>query len=289
MDSNPASEPDLELLDEPEIELETDAPAAVARSRLLTMPAAVVPIFVFLHIPKTAGTTLRYVFKRMFGAYYHVHAERKSLDKAYAHDPAFYDDKLMLAGHFARGGPIVRAIDGRRPVFVTVMRDPVKRVISYYDYLLKKEDHPMHADVVGRSLRDAFAAECRFRNACINQQLRITFGPNGDTEAEEALHADNYIIGRSDNLAVLAEAVSAVSGITPVPPIPTLNLRRESEWGDVVRASEQPDIEEARALIREANALEYAFFDRFEGDLIVNTALKNLARPRLRRLKRPQP
>lgn len=110
---------------------------------------------IFLHVPKAAGTTLQEIIVRQYpggkgfrftGA---PEREREFLAMSDA-ERAAYD---VLTGHVAYG--IHRHVPGS-PVYVTMLRDPVERIISHYYFVLRKPDHYLHDLVAGgrMSLRD---------------------------------------------------------------------------------------------------------------------------------------
>jgi hypothetical protein len=249
------------------------SPAAPAARHILSVPACAVPIFVFLHIPKTAGTTMRGVFNEMFGTYFHLfiakHDEKRDESgRRLFEQPDYFDNIMMLAGHFPRSHAVVRAIAGRRIVFVSVMRDPVKRVISHYDYLRRMPWHPLHHEIGDRTLLQAFSAQGQFRRVCENEQLRIMFGNTPGTGHEAVLAQGNHIIGTLENLAEIAQAVAALSGMPPAPEIPRYNQIEDLRGKTIVRAKDQPDFAEAVEMIRAANEAECVFYDRVKNKMI---------------------
>ena len=89
-------------------------------------------MIVFVHVPKTAGTTFRFVLENTFGIH-HCHAthnhkdlfEQTDLDFA----QGFFPGLRSIAGHNLVDPPRLAFPD---PFFITLLRDPVSRVISHY-------------------------------------------------------------------------------------------------------------------------------------------------------------
>jgi hypothetical protein len=93
---------------------------------------------IFLHVPKTAGTTMRSIIERQYPAanlYYvydgagcfHTTSDLKTLTE---------DEKkkiLVYAGHVSYG---VHNVIARPSSYYAMLRDPVDRVISYYHHIM---------------------------------------------------------------------------------------------------------------------------------------------------------
>lgn len=108
---------------------------------------------IFLHIPKTAGTTLNYVLQRQYCGRNAIH----TLDGPEPEHAVQQLDKLpsaqrqaiqLLRGHCAYGAHRFLAEPSS---YFTLLRDPIDRVVSHYYYVLHTERHPDHADLVERN------------------------------------------------------------------------------------------------------------------------------------------
>jgi hypothetical protein len=103
---------------------------------------------VFLHIPKTAGTTLASALQWNYPPYRTLHIDLlgRPLEELEAVPVEERSRLSLLHGHFAYG--IHRYVP--RPCrYVTVLREPIPRVISAYKHVLRRPQHELHGQVVG--------------------------------------------------------------------------------------------------------------------------------------------
>ena len=104
--------------------------------------------YYFLHIPKTAGTTFRFMLydyfeqAEIYPNYYELTVKQRSKyygwkDFNKQKDQLFHNGKRLLIGHF--GWAVMRHFTAHKPNTLTFLRDPVKRVKSAIIYLRKKD------------------------------------------------------------------------------------------------------------------------------------------------------
>lgn len=108
---------------------------------------------IFLHIPKAAGTTLNRVIERQYperatfsidgGNVYESIEEFKSLSNEQR------DGFLCLKGHMPFGLHLYMA---QPCAYITLLRDPVDRMISHYYYVLRTPNHYLYEQVVSREM-----------------------------------------------------------------------------------------------------------------------------------------
>ena len=107
---------------------------------------------IFLHIPKAAGTTMRYILRNNYpwreclevknvtrSDRYFIRMDRMSRRRRLS----------VVMGHFGYG--IHKYIHGDFQ-YLTMLRDPVQRVISIYFFILRKKDHRLHQAVTSRHM-----------------------------------------------------------------------------------------------------------------------------------------
>ena len=97
------------------------------------------PVY-FLHIPKTAGTSLRGYLEHVFGP------EQVSPPLLWDHVVRETPDRMMsrwpvIVGHF---GGLLPLWLGRWPRIITMLRDPRARSLSHINHVKRDEQHPLH-------------------------------------------------------------------------------------------------------------------------------------------------
>ncbi|MEP7358836.1 MAG: sulfotransferase family 2 domain-containing protein, partial [Anaerolineales bacterium] len=118
------------------------------------------PTLFFLHVPKAGGTTFHQIIARQFpaGAAYNLYAySTAKAVTAYKQLPLEQRRAYRLVkGHMPFG---LHEFAGRPSTYITILRRPVERVVSYYYYVLASPEHYLHAQVTKKriSLAD-FAA-----------------------------------------------------------------------------------------------------------------------------------
>jgi len=113
------------------------------------------PTVIFLHIPKSAGQTLFQILNREYkrsniytfqGGRQRLAASIEEFEKLPIGDRNHY---RLLRGHVKFG--IHHLID--RPfTYVTILRDPVSRIVSHYYYVLRTPAHALHEMVTSTGM-----------------------------------------------------------------------------------------------------------------------------------------
>jgi hypothetical protein len=127
------------------------------------------PLIIFLHLPKTGGTTLRHIIRRQYppGAVHAVIQPRPSLARLRAICQILPPETAVFEGHMAFGAHQFLA---RSSTYITLLRNPVDRVISAYYYILSHPANALHEALrlEGASLKE-YASSGRFPGAANRQ------------------------------------------------------------------------------------------------------------------------
>jgi hypothetical protein len=99
-------------------------------------------LIIFLHVPRTAGTTLRQILERQYAPGSILHLYESDFGEELASiPPSQPDSPRVVMGHFYFGA---HAFVPKPSSYITLLRDPVERVISHYYYARQAPTHYFH-------------------------------------------------------------------------------------------------------------------------------------------------
>jgi len=232
----------------------------------------------FLHIPKTAGSTLTRILHAQYGEARLFRLEGlpasgaaeardpvvATLERYRALPPPVRESLCALNGHFSMVMLPLLAPD--LPLF-TLLRDPVARVVSMYHHILRKPTHSLHASLraSGMSLED-------FAGSDITHELT-----NDQTWRLAGITWQEFEKRGSDNSPELIERARAhlrarvrVVGLTERFDESLLLFQRAFDWTDpwyvrrnvaANRRTVEPTPEGALAVIQERNRLDCTLYE----------------------------
>jgi glycosyltransferase involved in cell wall biosynthesis len=229
---------------------------------------------IFLHHPKTAGTALLRILEREYAHQLHLRAYVPTEQWLHVLDGLTDEERRELAfvaGHMAFG--VHRLLPGPN-VYLTLLRDPVDRIVSHYHYSLAHRHHPARSRALeGVSSLEDYVRRSVFAGIVNNGQTRL-LGSDVRAVARAAdeatleracavLDRDDVIVGLQDRFdESLLLMVRSLGWGYPV-------IRRENVNPERPRVEDLPP--ETVELIREHNALDIQLYEyarrRFERDL----------------------
>jgi hypothetical protein len=106
----------------------------------------------FSHVPKTAGTSIESILAKNFSPAECLHINAPDLNKLPQIINLKQNRPKFICGHHPMHGLIYQLLPEQPLFHFTMLRNPVDRVLSYYNYVKGKLDHPMHKFAADHSL-----------------------------------------------------------------------------------------------------------------------------------------
>lgn len=219
----------------------------------------------FVHIPKTAGTTLHKILSHQYPRVFIHHDSLGPASPELAAKIRTADPQIIM-GHSSVG--LHRFIPEIR--YITCLRDPISRLVSHYHHALHTPDHYLHSPLVAGKMDLADYVASGLSGELSNGMTRMLAGVDdfhraivdGQTLALVKSNIESFFEG-----VILSEFFDA--GI--------LMLAESLHWktpyylrrkvGHYTKASSKPD-RRTQAIIQESNRLDCELYawarDRFE-------------------------
>ena len=177
---------------------------------------------VFLHVPKTAGTSMRLFLWEIFGRNrVFWHGEDGFLEDVFRlRGPDYFKRFAVVGGHIQFSHAHLALLPGRK-VFAAVMRRPLDQVVSHFEYIANRPSHPLYS---GLTLEEALASQSRFAEASRNMQCRYISNCSTAAGAVKVLERTPFMLGCFDRLDLLVEHIGATFNVT-TPMFPVENAQ----------------------------------------------------------------
>lgn len=156
-------------------------------------------IVVFLHIPKTGGVTMRRLLDRQYTKQrvFRYPAE-KPMQVLGQLTSAERQNIRCVYGHFRYG---VHRHFHRRAVYITMVRDPLDRILSMYYFIRSRPQNKLHHQAKQMSFSQFVTSrDPRIRAALNNHQTRMISGKRHPDlkKAIENIKRDFVVVGITD-------------------------------------------------------------------------------------------
>ena len=107
---------------------------------------------VFSHVPKTAGTSLENILAKNFRFADVIHINAPDLNQCPQLLRLKKNPYQLICGHHPIHGQLYGLLPSVKTFHLTMLRNPIDRVLSYYNYIQGKTDNPMHEHAIGVGL-----------------------------------------------------------------------------------------------------------------------------------------
>jgi Sulfotransferase family len=137
---------------------------------------------VFMHIPKAAGQTLHAILAREYGPAEILRIEG-GIGETHPLDPERARRARLIVGHVDYG--FHKQLDGTT-AYITMLRDPVARVLSLCRYVASNPHHRLHNEVTRQTLGEFVSGQAGI-DEIENGQIRQIAGLTGGTPDQSTL------------------------------------------------------------------------------------------------------
>tara|TARA_Y100000780_G_scaffold74421_1_gene66813 strand:+ start:29 stop:847 length:819 start_codon:yes stop_codon:yes gene_type:complete len=138
-------------------------------------------LLINLHIPKTGGTTLRDIIYRQYPINNIITTPTLNESKSIINNLSLNKLKQLdiIQGHLQYG---IHENLNRNIKYITIIRDPVKRVLSTYYYILNQENNPHNLSTDNKQMTIYDYIKSGINPFLINGQTQLISGKTGDID-----------------------------------------------------------------------------------------------------------
>ncbi len=150
-------------------------------------------VLINIRIPKTAGTSLTSIIAQSFPTDAVLYTDDRDLSNVTGLGAGERLKVGMVAGHIRYG---LGALFPQRTLYVTMLREPIERIYSFYRYVRRTTDHPLNGLFTAHDLTFGMFLERGLKNYSVrcevdNGQVRRLAG-----DMTEASFADTALLYR---------------------------------------------------------------------------------------------
>jgi hypothetical protein len=214
----------------------------------------------FLHIPKAAGTTLHSILEAHYApSSFRTISDPDQMAKEFAQLPIEQREPIrLLKGHMAFG--LHESLVGSS-TYITLLRDPVDRIISHYYYVKRVPSHYLHQRVMERSMSLREYASSKLTDELDNGQVRLLAGVDSDRSvpigacdtallnvAKQNIETHFSLVGLSERFDESLALMAILLGWDWTPSYTNLNVSTNRPEKGRIDASTRKRIEQANPL-----------------------------------------
>jgi hypothetical protein len=224
----------------------------------------------FEHLPKCAGTSVRVYLGSQYPERLCFATKGDTVGSIREFQAMPEQERFkyrFVTGHNAHK---LAALVHPDMVKVTILRDPVERMISHHAYVKEHPEHYLHravverllslADYVTSGLSDELLNHCVCLFAGVSPQEALADPAQTVDRAYEVLRGQYAVVGIVEKLELAMDRIRAVTGIREPFPAAVHNKSRSRPAAVEV----EPD---ALRAIRETNALDITLYERVSRDV----------------------
>lgn len=163
---------------------------------------------VFVHIPKTAGLSLHAALENIYGSEATLRVgNEEALQRLRQRPDHQVIDKSYLSGHFFYND--IKDRCHQDAILISILRDPITRILSNYNYITNWAKHPLYEKTVRQSFSDHVYANREFlRGLC----CRHLSGVKKADAAIEIVQSRYTLVGTTEHLPAFVTALSQIIG-----------------------------------------------------------------------------
>jgi len=204
----------------------------------------------FIHIPKTGGTSIHNVLRKIVPGGLAWYVDPDSAPPNFLSRPGVRDSTVIYAGHFTYSH--IKQFLAADDKIYSVVRDPIARVFSHFNHIgVRDTNHPLHGQVRNRNIIEAASACPRFLSE-INNNLCLFLSGHRNFEITRQVIGERAMkIYTINQLTLLVSDIAAQCGMRHPPGV---NIDNASDTNYMARVTNK-EIEFVKSLNEEDCAL----------------------------------
>lgn len=132
---------------------------------------------IFLHVPKAGGVTLHSVIERQYPERFIFHIDGNQVGESIEEFKSLPEEGraqiTCLKGHMRFG---LHKYLPQPATYITILRDPIDRMISHYYYVKRAPNHWLHKEVISRNMDLGTYISSGIASQLNNGQVRLISG-----------------------------------------------------------------------------------------------------------------